>query len=313
MPSAQRPLAGKPVSPNRGAPPIVVDPVWLIKALALCLVTALICAYAAACLLYYQGEWQFLLHPSHTVERTPASVGLLYKDIRFDASETGQPRLTAWWLPADFPNQSDANFSAFTVLYLHDGSGSLADTVPTLATLHRVGLNVFAIDYRGFGASDSSAHPSDARMTQDAAAAFDYLTSVRHIPARNIVPYGVGLGASLAARLAHDHPDLPAVVLDNPDPDPLSAAAGQQSRIIPLRLLSGYPFDIARLISILTTPKLLIAGGPNSHGAAGGPGRLQDLFRRASGPTLAVTLPRVASEADCQVALKQFLDQHLTN
>jgi len=29
-----------------------------------------------------------------------------------------------------------------------------------LANLHRAGFNVFAIDYRGFGASDNSVHPA---------------------------------------------------------------------------------------------------------------------------------------------------------
>src|ERR1017187_7678490 len=246
MSSAQRHAPRTPLSPNRSAPPEIVDPVWLIKALALSLVAALICGYGAICLLYYQGEWQLILHPSRIVDRTPASTGLLYTNVQFDAAENGQPRLTAWWIPAQSPEQPGA---AFTVLYLHDGSGSLADTVPMLANLHRAGFNVFAIDYRGFGASDSSVHPNAARMAQDAAAALDYLTSTRHIPARSIVPYGVGLGAFLAANLARTHPELPAVVLDNPHPHPLSCAPAPRTRFIPVRLLSGHPFDIARLIS----------------------------------------------------------------
>src|ERR1039458_7757632 len=127
MSSAQRHAPRKSLSPNRSAPPEIVDPVWLIKALALSLAAALICGYATVCLLYYQGEWQLILHPSRIVDRTPASTSLLYTNVPFDAAETGQPRLTAWWIPAQSPTQPGA---AFTVLYLHDGSGSLADTVP---------------------------------------------------------------------------------------------------------------------------------------------------------------------------------------
>jgi pimeloyl-ACP methyl ester carboxylesterase len=311
MSSAQRHAPRKPISPNRSAPPDTVDPVWLIKALALSLVAALICGYATICLLYYQGEWQLILHPNRMVDRTPASTGLLYTNVQFDAAETGQPRLTAWWIPAQSPKPPGAGYAAFTVLYLHDGSGSLADTVPMLANLHRAGFNVFAIDYRGFGASDSSVHPSATRMAQDAAAALDYLTSTRHIPSRSIVPYGVGLGAFLAANLARNHPDLPAVVLDNPDPDPLSSATAQQPRFIPVRLLSGHPFDVARLISIVATPKLLIAGGPSSTEATRDPGRLQALFQHAAGPSMAVTLPSVGGEGDYQAALKRFLGKYL--
>ncbi len=95
-------------------------------------------------------------------------------------------------------------------------------------------------------------HPSDTRMAEDAAAALDYLTSTRHIPARDLIPYGAGLGASLAASLAHSHPELPAVILDNPDPDPASTAAtSHPSHILPLRLLFGKSFDIAEPIATL--------------------------------------------------------------
>jgi hypothetical protein len=100
-------------------------------------------------------------------------------------------------------------------------------------------------------------------------------------------------------------------VLDNPDPDPLSSAAAPQPRFIPVRLLSGHPFDIAKLISIVATPKLLIAGGPNSAGATRDPGRLQALFQHAAGPSLAVNLPSAGGEDDYQAALKRFLGEYL--
>ena len=251
--------------PPRNEAPEVVNPIWLLKALAVCVVAALICGYATLCFLFYQGSWQFALHPSHAVDRTPAQAGVAFSDIHFDASETGQPRLTGWWIPAATDAGFQPRYSAYTVLYLHDGSGSLADTVPTLTHLHSAGLNVFAFDYRGFGASDSSSHPSAESMAQDSSAALEYLIGTRHIAAGNIVPYGVGLGASLAANLAQAHTDLPALILDNPDPDPASTATAQRpSHIVPVRLLFGSQFDIATPIATLKTPKLLIAGGPNS-------------------------------------------------
>src|SRR5271156_229321 len=68
-----------------------VDPVWLVKALALCLAAALICAWLTICLLFYLGEWQLVLHPTHTIDRTPAAASLPFTQVRFDTSETGQP------------------------------------------------------------------------------------------------------------------------------------------------------------------------------------------------------------------------------
>lgn len=311
MPSAQRHAPRKPLSPNRNAPLEVVDPIWLIKALALSLIAALVCGYVTLCLLYYQGEWQLVLHPTRAIDRTPASAGLAYTDVRFDASETGQPRLTAWWIPSGAPAGVASRYAALTILYLHDGSGSLSNTIPMLTSLHDAGLNVFAIDYRGFGASDASVHPDEARMDQDAAAALEYLTSTLHVAPRSIIPYGAGLGASLAATLAYNHPELPAVILDNPEPDPLAAAGSPRSRVIPIRLLFGHAFAIAKRLSTLATPKLLIAGGPNSTSIAQDPAPIQALLQTAASPRFAVTLPWAGYENAYRDALSRFLDQYV--
>ncbi len=311
MPPAKPRPAVRP-APPRSSPPEVVDPIWLVKALGICVIAALICAYATLCLLFYQGDWQLVLHPTRSVDRTPAQAGLDYTSIRFDASETGQPRLTGWWIPAASGSGFEPAHASSTILYLHDGSGSLSDTIPALARLHATGLNVFAFDYRGFGASDASSHPSAERMAQDTIAALDYLTSTRHIPASNVIPYGVGLGASLAAVLAQSHPELPAVILDNPNPDPASTALVEHpSRIVPVRMLFGDQFDIAQPIAALKAPKLLIAGGPNSPAQINNPEHLQALFQRAASPHFVVTLPPHSGDGDYGAALSRFLDQYL--
>jgi pimeloyl-ACP methyl ester carboxylesterase len=314
MPPPKRAPARKPpqpISPYANAPEEVIDPIWLLKGLGITIVAALVCAWLALCLLYYQGEWQLILHPSHLVDRTPASLNLPFEPIRFDAAETGQPRLTAWYLPA----APSARYAGLTVLYLHDGSGSLSATLPALARLHAAGLNVFAFDYRGFGASDLSEHPTAVRMAQDAAAALAYLTDGRHIPRTGIVPYGNGLGASLAVGLAQAHGSLPAVVLDNPDPDPTATAVGTRpSHVVPIRLIFHERFEIAAPLAALVTPKLLLAGGPNPTQAAASLQEMQTLFHQAASPKLSVALPTSPSDAPdpaYQTALIRFLDQYV--
>jgi hypothetical protein len=147
-------------------------------------------------------------------------------------------------------------------------------------------------------------------MTQDTAAALGYLISTRHIPARTIIPYGVGLGASLAANLAHAHPELPAVILDNPDPDPTATAvAVHPSHVIPVRQLFREHFDIATPLATLKTPKLLIAGTPNSTTSTAA---MQSLFHHAASPSLAVTLPPTRYDENYQDALTRFLDEYLS-
>jgi hypothetical protein len=154
-------------------------------------------------------------------------------------------------------------------------------------------------------------------MAEDANAALEYLTATRHISAHNIIPYGEGLAAALAANLARDHPDLPAVILENPNPDPAAAAvAAHPSRILPIRLLFGHAFDIATPIANLATPKLLIAGPSTDLDASLGPtnyAEVQALFRRAASPSFAVTLPYRNYNDSYQTALRRFLDQYLQN
>jgi uncharacterized protein len=118
---------------------------WIAGAIAATLLFAVVCVYVAFCLLFWQGQWQLVFKPSRTITATPASVGLKYDEIRFDATETGILQLSGWWIPA--------NRNANTLLFLHDGFGSLSDTLPQLQALHNLGLNLFAIDYRGFGKS----------------------------------------------------------------------------------------------------------------------------------------------------------------
>lgn len=292
----------------------IVDPAWLVKALALTLSVAFVCAWLTACLLFYQGEWQLVLHPSPSVDRTPATAGLAFTPVHFADFNTGTPHLTGWWVPAQAPTQSPtlaSHSSALTILYLHGGSGSLSDTLPAITLLHTTGLNVFAIDYRGFGSSDASIHPDADRMAEDASAALDYLIATQHVPATSIVPMGNGLGASLAVQLAHNHRELPAVLLDNPDPDPTATAtAARPSRFIPVRLLFGSRFAIADPLASLTTPKLLIAGGSSTSSPP--TASLADLFHRAPDPKYTVTLPPTGSDAALQDALHRFLDQYAT-
>lgn len=302
-----------------------IDPRWLVKALGLTIVAAVFCAWLALCGLYYQGSWQLVLHPSRAVEKTPSGEGMVFEPIRFDATETGQPRLTGWWIPAEptAPEQGSARasgpvletpprYAPDVVLYLHSGSGSLSDTLGTLKLLHGAGINLFAIDYRGFGQSDASAHPSSKRMAADSEAALDYLVNTRHIATERIVPYGVGLGAAMAAHVAETHPGIPAVILDNPDPDPAATAVGaHSSHLVPIRLIFHEHFDAVPAIRTLHIPKLLLVGGPNARTNPTELREDQAIYAEAASPSLSVSLPLRNYEADYRTALTRFLDQYL--
>ena len=295
--SAKRPTQ----QPDPKAQIEVVDPRWLLKALGLTIAAAAILAYLSLCLLIYQGSWQLMLHPSAKIDATPAST---FQSVRFDAATTGTPRLSGWWIPAD-------SSTTRTILFLHDGAGSLSSNADELNLLRTAGVNLFAIDYLGFGQSEGP-HPTEARMGEDTAAALDYLVNTRHIPATQIIPYGVGLGAVLATNLATGHPEIPAVILDNPDPMAFTrATSDRKSSFLPMRSLMQEHFDIATVIKTLKTPKLLLADSPEGFD----PDRIvanHVLFRAAPDPKMAVTFNHQGPQgATYTQSVNRFLDEYL--
>jgi uncharacterized protein len=246
------PLA-KQAKPAPSVEPITVSGSWLLRAFLVVLGLALFCAYATLCLLFYQGQWQLVLHPSRIVNATPSTKSIPFEEIHFDYTETGTAQLDGWWIPSD----KDARWSQSAILYLHDGNGSLSDCIDDLATLHSLGINIFVFDYRGYGHS-TGIRPGEQAMTQDAEAAWRYLTSTRHIDSKQIIFYGAGIGATLAAKLAARQSSA-GVILDNPnEPARQIIAADARARILPLSLLLTEHFDPSATLKSLTAPKLFL-------------------------------------------------------
>jgi len=273
-----------------------VSPVWLIKAIAFTILAALFCGYLTLCLLFYQGQWQLVLHPIRT-SAPPASIeGVSYELVRFDPGDSATPQLTGWWIPSD----PGGRYAHLTILFLPDGNGTLANSIPTLAALHNLGINVCAIDYRGYGQS-APVRPSQQTMTHDTDAALQYLTNSRSIPAARIIPYGTGTGASLATHLAATQTAIPAVILDNPRTDLLDTVLRDpRASILPVRLLFHDRFPLAQPLSTLRTPKLLISRST----------QLEQAFTTAANPRLTVELTTPSALAFNQ-SLTRFLDQYL--
>ncbi len=296
-PSMPRPTPKQDKRPKpQPVPSADVSPIWLVKAIAGTILAALFCGYLSFCLLFYQGQWQLVLHPTRT-SNNPASIsGVPYELIHFGPDESAIPQLTGWWIPSD----PGTRYAHLTILFLPDGNGSLADSIPTLASLHNLGLNVFGFDYRGYGES-SALRPSQQSMTHDADSAFQYLTTSRAIPATQIIPYGMGTGATLATHLAASNPSIPTLILDSPRADLLDVAIRDpRATLIPVRLLFHERFSLAAPLSTLRTPKLLLSRTTSPY-----PG-----FVTASDPKLTVELASPSSLLYSQ-SFTRFLDQYL--
>jgi hypothetical protein len=204
------------------------------------------------CLLFWQGSWQLLYHPASAVTRTPASLGLAFDAVAFATTDTGEPRLKGWWIPA----APDAQYSRLTLLYLHGQTGNLGNAVDELAALHSVGANILAFDYRGYGQSQF-VRPSEARWREDADWALNYLTATRHVAAGSIIVDGRELGANLALEVAAAHPELAGVALESPLDSPVNAIFDDpRARLVPAHLLVSDHFDAEKASNRLLIPSL---------------------------------------------------------
>ena len=284
-----------PPRPAGSDQPEVVDPRWILKAAGAVVALGLLCAYVTLCLFFYAGQWEFVLHPSRTVAVTPAAQNLSFVPVRFGDDVAGQPQLTGWWIPSDSPSDP-------TALMLHGESGSMSDALPAAKALHDARLNVLLFDYRGYGQS-AGRHPSESTMTADASTAYRFLTDTRHIPPSKVLPFASGLGASLATRLCREHPEIPALILENADGDTLSrVVADQRSRIIPISLFFHERFPLADALQVLHTPKLLIS-------LTGGSAPV--VAQRAADPKMTLELPPTAGPAEITPAVRRFLDAYM--
>jgi pimeloyl-ACP methyl ester carboxylesterase len=299
-------MPSKPKRRPAPAPPepLLVHPAWILKGFAFLVGVALLGGYLTFCWLFYQGQWQLLMHPQRSTQVPPQIDGSPVRLVRLEPDEAGIPQLTAWSIPPTV----GARYRQYTAVVLPAADGSLATQQALLDALHRLGFGVFAIDYRGFGQS-AEGHPSSARMHADAEAAVRYLIGERHLPDSLLVPVGDGLGASLAVHLAASHPAMPAIMLIDPAGDTLdSVRHDPRTTLLPVRLLLQDPFPLASMLRTLTTPKLIVSFRDTTLP--------QSARRDASAPKRTAELPGTAVESIDQPAflttVSAFADTYLT-
>jgi hypothetical protein len=90
------------------------------------------------------------------------------------------------------------------LLWFHGNAENIGYGLEHLRALATLGVNILAVDYRGYGKSEGS--PTEAGVYRDADAAYDYLRQQRQIRPENIIVYGHSLGGAVAINLASRRP-----------------------------------------------------------------------------------------------------------
>lgn len=215
-------------------------------------------------------------------------------------------RQFAWILRRD-----GADDDTLWLLYLHGNRATIASRVniARYEQFRALGLNVLAPEYRGFGGLDGT--PSEAGVTADARAGYDYLRETLATPPERIVIFGWSLGSAVAVNLASEVRSA-AVILEGA-PASLVALGERDYPWMPIRLVMRNPFESILKIPRVEAPILFIHS-PDDRVIPIDEGRR--LFAAARGPKQFVEVRgghvRPAEEdGDAYFgAVRRFLEEH---
>ena len=216
--------------------------IWAITVAAICYLGLLVILwFSESRLIYFPGPQRRLVGPPAHLELPTERVEFLTED---------SVRLVGWVMPAG------ADSAGLWLLICHGNAGNLSEFDRPLhyAGLRRLGLNLLAFDYRGYGESGGVA--SEPGLYRDADAAYRYLRESHGVPADRIVVFGHSLGSAVAVDLASREPIAGLIVEGG-----LTSAVHRGQELypyIPVRWLARSRFNSIDKIPAVTAPTLFL-------------------------------------------------------
>ena len=222
-------------------------------------------AYVGAMIGVRLAERSLVYQPgSRRLDVPSPSLALNERLVRFATPDS--VNLAAWIIPA-----ANAGPDAPWVLISHGNYGNIAygGRPQFYAWLRDLGVNLFAYDYRGFGASDGA--PSETGVYTDAMAAYRFLTDSLHVPPSRIVLFGHSLGTGVTIELAR-HVSAAGLIVE----DAYTSVADRGQEVfpfLPIKLIARSRFASIDKVGTLELPKLFLHARndrtiPIEHGRA---------------------------------------------
>ena len=146
-------------------------------------------------------EIRGIFFPTTNIELTPAAINLSYEDVYIQTKDN--LKINGWFI--------SCNNAKYTVLFFSGNAGNIGHRLDKISILNGIGLNIFIIDYRGYGLSQG--RPSERGLYRDAEAAYEYLLNSRRILPNQIILYGESLGTAVAINLASEF-KVKAIILE---------------------------------------------------------------------------------------------------
>lgn len=192
-------------------------------------------------------EHNQVFHPSRTLDATGHELDRPFDDVFFDAKDG--TRLNAWFFPA-FTNSSRKDL---VILVCHGNAGNISHRLTLAQALLSTGVNVFLLDYRGYGRSQG--RPSEPGTYTDAQAAYDWLRGKGFAPA-NIIAFGESLGGGVASQLASSVPTAGLILQSTFTSVPDLGA--ELFPWLPVRLLARIRYDTSSRLPNIHVPVLVM-------------------------------------------------------
>ena len=143
------------------------------------------------------------------------------------------------------------------VIYFH-GQGQLLDgALGRVKRLANLGVDVLAVNYRGFGTS-TDMRPTEASVAADTKASVDYLRARAGAVAR-IVYYGRSFGTATATQRAIDDPPA-ALILESPIASLEAFKTDSSGFDFPIGFIADARWDTEHMIALVHTPVLVMHG-----------------------------------------------------
>ncbi|EAK89191.1 conserved expressed protein [Cryptosporidium parvum Iowa II] len=196
----------------------------------------------------------------------------------------------------EFSDRYEQQEKAPTIVFFHGNAGNIGHRLPRFLEFYNlIGVNIFAVSYRGYG--DSEGTPSEEGFYLDAKASLEYVLSRTDVVDKNMIfLYGHSIGGAVAIDLASKY-NVTGVILENTFTNIKSVAF----RVYPIFKYFGFffkfiqrlKFDSVSKISRVKSPILFVVGNedeiiPPTHSVelymkAGSPKSLKKIYLVSGG------------------------------
>lgn len=140
--------------------------------------------------------------------KDPGERGVKYEDVMIETAD-GE-KVHSWLM-----YHEGKSAKVPTLIYFHGNAGNMGFRLENSSKMYaRTGINVLAMDYRGYG--KSTGKPSEPGLNLDADAVLDWALAHPKLKGSPMVLFGRSLGGAVAVSLAHRRPhQVSAIILEN--------------------------------------------------------------------------------------------------